>query len=60
MEFNKEFLGVWVSHDDIACQALKEYENAPFKKTYRLMNDIATNHNTTIEEMKKHWKCLGL
>lgn len=58
--FEEEYFGMPIGHDNNACQALKEYENTADKllRPYRLMSRIAKSYNTTIEEMKKHWKCI--
>lgn len=73
--FNKEELNllcnVWENgHDNVACKALKEYEefaiieesklapHAPSPVTYKDMERIALKYGTTIEAMKKHWKCI--
>lgn len=58
MDFKNYYLGEWAKHDDISCNALREYEESSFKKTARLMQHVAEKHGTTIEEMKKHWGCL--
>ena len=60
-------MGQWENnHDEVACRALKEYdeeaEAAELKHGRafgyaRLMREKALKYGTTIEEMKKHWRC---
>jgi len=71
-------------HDDIACRALKEYEDAAQKRDEWMYEQITTKkgqvingrrrdtlpldnvpmsffaskYNTSIEEMKRHWRCI--
>ena len=59
-KFLKVILGEWVKHNDIPCNALREYEDTvdTVKNPYEHMYKIAKKHGTTIEEMKKHCKCM--
>jgi len=59
-QFQKEYLNVPPVHDDKACQALAEYDAmaGDAHNTAYLMRQIAEKYDTTIEEMKKHWRCL--
>lgn len=61
-DWKNVILGTWVKHDEISCNALREYDmtvdSLIGKTPYRYMEEIAVNHGTTIEEMKKHWKCI--
>lgn len=60
MKFERVIIGEWVGHDDISCNALREYEQTVdlVKNPYKHMKSIAEKNNTTIEDMKKHWKCI--
>lgn len=62
MDFKKEYLGEWITHDDNSCNALKEYDTTAdyVPNPARHMQEIADKHETTIEEMKKHWRCIPL
>jgi hypothetical protein len=59
-------------HDEVACNALAEYERecnliearlspgqliGGVPGAYAIMKRIASEHNVAIEEMKKHWRC---
>lgn len=59
-EWERVILGTWVEHDDISCNALREYENTVdfVKSPYIHMRHIADKHGTTILKMKEHWKCI--
>lgn len=57
-DYKMEYLDQWAVHDYVVCDALKEYECSPEKKTYKLMIEIANKHNTTTEKMKEHWRCI--
>lgn len=62
MEFEKEYLGVWIPHDDKSCNALRKYDDTVDYiigvSPYKYMQIIAIEHGTTIEDMKKHWRCI--
>lgn len=59
-DFKRKFMGEWVMHDYIACDALKEYESTAdyAKSPYRHMADVAARHGTTIQKMKEHHRCI--
>lgn len=60
MDFERHYLGIWVTHDENACNALKEYDSGAdhVPSPLRYMEKVAERHGTTIEEMRKHWKCI--
>jgi hypothetical protein len=58
MDYKNLYIGYWPVHDTNSCKVLKEYEQSPLKKTYKLMQQIADKYSTTISEMKKHRVCI--
>lgn len=61
-EWRNVILGTWIEHDEISCNALREYENTVdfVKSPYKHMQQIADEHGTTIQKMKEHWKCIQI
>ena len=56
---------VFHPHDHVSCQALQDYETDAdfYDRTNRpvprgLMTEYALRNGTTIDEMKKHWRCI--
>lgn len=62
LEFKKEYLGEWITHDENSCNALKEYDRQAdyVSSPYKFMQEVANKYETTIEDMKKHWRCIPL
>lgn len=60
MEFKTYIMGEWVKHDEDSCNALREYESTAdhVKSPFKHMQQIADKYETTIDEMKKHRKCI--
>ena len=67
-ESRRLFIEEWKdNHDEVACKALREYDEeaqaaeSKYGRAFgysRLMAEKALKYGATIEEMKKHWRCL--
>lgn len=58
--FKRHYLCIWVKHDDNSCNALKEYDSLAdyVSSPYKFMQKVAKKYGTSINEMKKHRKCI--